>query len=81
MFYVYFLKSTVNGHIYVGSCEDIQKRLLRHNAGQVKSTKAYKPWILLGYGVVATRSEAMAKEKFYKTGQQKELLKMKYANV
>jgi putative endonuclease len=81
MFYVYFLKSTVNGFIYVGSCGNINKRLLRHNSGKVKSTKAYKPWTLLGYETANTRGEAMAKEKFYKTGQQKELLKKKYEKV
>ncbi|MBU3905633.1 GIY-YIG nuclease family protein [Patescibacteria group bacterium] len=43
----------------------------QHNSGKVKSTKAYKPWILLDYKKFNSRSEAMITEKFYKTGQRK----------
>jgi putative endonuclease len=80
MYFTYYLKSTKNNFIYVGSCENIEKRLKRHNNGLVKSTKAYSPWKLLGYNEFDTRSQAVKHEKFLKTGQQKELLKEKYKN-
>ena len=80
MFYVYFIKSLKNGDIYVGSCEDLKVRLARHNGGKVKSTKGYRPWKLLGYKEFMTRGEAVKTEKFYKTGQQRELLKEKYSD-
>jgi putative endonuclease len=78
MFYVYFLKSLKNNDLYVGSCEEINKRLLNHNKGKVKSTKGYRPWKLVGFEMYNTRSEAMLQEKFFKTGQQKEILKKRY---
>ncbi|MBL8029684.1 MAG: GIY-YIG nuclease family protein [Candidatus Doudnabacteria bacterium] len=81
MYYVYFLKSLQNGDVYIGSCENVQLRYTQHNKGRVKSTKGYRPWKLLSYETCLTRSEAMKKEKFYKSGQQKELLKIKYIDT
>lgn len=80
MFYAYFLKSIKNGDIYIVSCEDINIRLSRHNLGRVKSTKAYRPWKLLGNKEYNTRSEAIRMEKFYKTKEQRELLRKQFAN-
>ena len=77
-YFVYFLKSLKNNNIYDGSAFDIDKRLKRHNSGKVKSTKGYRPWIILDHKEFNSRSEAMISEKFYKTGQQKEILKNKY---
>lgn len=67
-----------NGDIYVGSTEDVGKRFAFHNAGKVKSTKGYRPWILLETHQYETRSEAVKAERFFKMGQQKEILKRKY---
>ncbi len=77
MYFVYFLKSSANGDLYVGSCADLDARLRRHNGGLVKSTKPYRPWQLLGHEEYNTRSEAVRRERFLKTGQQKEILKKK----
>ena len=70
-----------NGDLYVGSAENVEKRLIEHNLGKVISTKGYRPWELLGKEGFSTRSEAFRREMFYKTGQQKELLKKKYGGV
>lgn len=78
MYLVYYLKSLQNNYIYIGSCENIAKRLKRHDNGLVKSTKAYRPWKLLGYEKFYSRNEAVRRERFLKTGQQKEILKNKY---
>ena len=75
---VYFLKSVKNGDLYVGSTDNVEKRFTAHNAGKVKSTKGYRPWKLLGFETCQSRSEAVRKEKFFKTHQQKEILKKKY---
>ncbi len=64
--------------MYIGSAEDVEKRILSHNSGRVRSTKSYRPWILLETRQVDTRSAAMKLEKFLKTGQQKEILRQKY---
>ena len=80
-YFVYFLKSEKNGNIYVGSTTDVSKRVATHNAGKVKSTKGYRPWRLLKYLRYASRSEAVKAELFYKTGQQKEILRKEYGAV
>lgn len=81
MYYVYFLKSLKNKDLYIGSTENLAKRINLHNVGKVKSTKSYRPWGLLGYEEYNTRSEAVKRERFLKTGQQKELLKRKFGLV
>ncbi len=80
-YFVYFLKSLHNGDVYVGSTRDIFLRVASHNAGRVQSTKAYRPWKLLDCVECNSRSEAMRIERFYKTGQQKELLRKKYGQM
>jgi putative endonuclease len=77
-YYVYILKSLQNSDFYVGSTADVENRLRLHNSGRVKSTKAYRPWLLLETRTCTSRSEAVILEKFLKTGQQKELLRKKY---
>ncbi|MFL9482873.1 GIY-YIG nuclease family protein [Chitinophagaceae bacterium LWZ2-11] len=66
-FFVYILKSTTHDRRYIGSCEDIDIRLQKHNTGKVRSSKAYKPYIIIYHEVFATRSEAFKREQFFKT--------------
>jgi putative endonuclease len=77
-FWVYILKSSQNGDIYVGSTADVQNRFRLHNSGKVKSTKGYRPWLLLETRECKTRAEAVVLERYLKTGQQKEQLRAKY---
>jgi len=78
VYYVYVLQSQKNFDIYVGSCEDIEVRLNRHNSGKVRSTKGYRPWKLLEIFHFSSHAEAVRHERFLKTGQQKEILVQKY---
>src|SRR6266702_4352464 len=39
MFYVYVLRSCKTDRRYVGSCENVDDRLRRHNAGHSKATR------------------------------------------
>ncbi|OGE82434.1 MAG: hypothetical protein A3B10_03130 [Candidatus Doudnabacteria bacterium RIFCSPLOWO2_01_FULL_44_21] len=80
MYHVYFLKSQVNGDLYIGSCENISSRIARHNNKSVRSTKAYAPWKLLGSESYNTRGEAVRRERFLKAHQQKEILKERFKN-
>ena len=40
---IYMLKSSKKDWYYVGSTNNIERRLREHNNGEVHSTKAYKP--------------------------------------
>jgi putative endonuclease len=75
MFFVYAIKSEVDGRIYVGMSSDVSKRLIEHNSGKTKSTKGYKPWQLIYSEVLSSRLEARAREKYLKSGVGKEFLK------
>jgi putative endonuclease len=54
---------------YVGSCEDRDERLRRHNAGESKATQHGVPWVLVHSEEFPTRREAIARERYYKTGR------------
>ncbi|OGI76152.1 hypothetical protein A3C67_01975 [Candidatus Nomurabacteria bacterium RIFCSPHIGHO2_02_FULL_42_19] len=41
---VYILESQKNGRYYVGSTDDIDRRIREHNVGKVLSTKNVRPW-------------------------------------
>jgi len=74
MFAVYVLLSTVAARRYVGSTADATVRLEQHNAGLSRSTKAWRPWILVYQESFATRAEAVRRERFFKTGRGREEL-------
>ena len=69
MFYVYVLKSARSGRRYVGSCEDPDERLRRHNNGESIATRHGAPWTLVHKEEFETRSAAMFRERYYKTGK------------
>ena len=75
MFYVYAIKSLARNYIYVGMTDNIERRLLQHNNGENKSTKTYKPFIIIHSESFATRPEARTKEIYFKSGVGKEYLK------
>jgi putative endonuclease len=71
MFTVYILKSDKNGRYYIGHTNNIKNRIKRHNNGQNKSTKMFRPWKLVYTEKYLTKSEACRREleiKNYKSG-------------
>ena len=78
MIYVYAIKSKVKNYIYVGMTNNLDRRIMEHNNGENKSTKAYKPFIVIFTELFLTRIEARKKEKYLKSGIGKEWLKSFY---
>lgn len=70
MWYVYFLHLS-NGDIYVGSTDDLRRRVHSHQQGHVKSTKPHLPTILQCYVAVRTERQARNLERYFKTGSGK----------
>lgn len=70
MWYVYFLELE-NDQVYVGSTNDLKRRVASHNAGDVISTKSNLPAKLLSYVAVQSEQQARALEKYFKTGSGK----------
>jgi len=61
-FYVYIIQSQKDGTYYVGSTQNIEERLERHNEGRSKYTKAKRPWDLLYFEKHPDRSTAAKRE-------------------
>ena len=79
MYKVYVLKSENFGKLYVGYTEDIENRLIKHNSGSVRSTKAYRPYSLVYFEDFESKTTARKREIFLKSGQGREFLKEKLA--
>ncbi len=58
MFIVYAIKSVINGRIYVGQTDNIERRLKQHNDGHCISTRSDLPWRVCDIEKFETRSEA-----------------------
>jgi putative endonuclease len=74
-YWVYAIESEISGRIYIGQTSDLDDRLKRHNSGEVYSTKAQRPWILVVYEEYSSRSQAMWKESELKKSKGKRFLK------
>ena len=77
MWYVYFLELS-NGDIYVGSTDDLRRRVKSHNDGHVVSTKAYLPASLKSYIAVETEALARSLERYFKSGSGKAVAKKRF---
>ncbi|HEY4755448.1 MAG TPA: GIY-YIG nuclease family protein [Ignavibacteriaceae bacterium] len=73
-YFVYILKSKKDNKRYIGFTNNLDRRINEHNSGLVKSTKNRKPLILIYTEEFERKTEAMAREKFFKTGKGRELL-------
>ncbi len=63
MFYLYIIQSEKTGKYYIGSCENIEVRLNRHNQGTTPSTKLGRPWKLVYKEEYSFRTEALKRER------------------
>jgi putative endonuclease len=70
MYYVDVLSSSSKNIRYVGSCENPDERLRRHNAGHSKATRHGIPWVLVHSEPLKfqRRAEAVRRERYFKSG-------------
>ena len=62
------LQSIKDGSRYVGNTKDVQARFRKHNKGDCRYTKGHRPWKIVYQEVVRSRTEAIKKERFLKSG-------------
>lgn len=74
MFWVYVLELE-NGKKYIGQTNNLERRIYEHKTGRSPYTCKNKIKNLLYFEKCATRSEAILKEKFLKSGKGREWLK------
>ena len=63
MYYVYLLRSDRTGKWYIGSTNDLRRRLIAHNRGDCKSTKPGTPWSLVYYEAFPAEHPARLREQ------------------
>ena len=59
MFFAYVIQSEIDGSLYKGHSEDLQRRLQQHNSGKTKSIKSKIPYILIYSEEFLTREESI----------------------
>lgn len=68
MFYTYVLKSKKDNKLYIGTSNDLKKRLKEHNFGHVEATKNRRPFILIYYEACFDKIKAYKRESYFKSG-------------
>jgi putative endonuclease len=66
-FYVYILRSKLDGSYYIGYTTDMGRRLDEHNNGLSRYTSKKIPWELVYTEQFQKKSEALKRERFLKS--------------
>ena len=75
MFYTYAIKSLYRNYIYVGLTDNTERRFDEHQTGKNKTTKPYRPFVMIYTEAYETRKAARTREKYLKSGVGKEFLR------
>jgi len=66
MFYVYVLKSEKDTELYIGSTNDLKRRLSEHQNGKSFSTQFRRPFELVYYEAYKNEKDAREREQALK---------------
>jgi putative endonuclease len=77
VWYVYFLELGI-GDLYVGSTNDLRRRVKSHQDGQVISTRHNLPAALKTYVAVESETIARSLERYFKTGSGKAIARKRF---
>ncbi len=75
-FYTYVLRCT-DGDLYIGSTNDLKRRLSQHEAAEVPATAPRLPVLLVYYEACRSETGARVREKQLKTGFGRRYLKQR----
>jgi len=68
------------GISYVGSTNNIERRLAEHNSGKSSFTKKFVPWELIYKEECLDRKAALKREKYYKSAAGRPKIKLLFEN-
>ena len=74
-FYVYVLQSEKDNQWYTGYSDNLQRRLKEHKSGQCYATKNRRPLKLIYFEGCLSEDDAIAREKYLKSGMGKRFLR------
>jgi len=66
MFYLYILKRKIDSQLYIGSTNDLRKRLRLHNGGKIFSTRLRCPFEVVYHEAYKSEIDARRREKSLK---------------
>ena len=79
MYYVYLIKSLkYPDQIYIGHTDNLQERLKTHNSGGSIHTSNYRPWQLITSISFNNLNQAIAFEKYLKSGSGRAFAKKRF---
>jgi putative endonuclease len=78
--YVYVLRSLKDKNFYVGFTHDIKKRIIKHNKGQVISTRHRIPFELVYWEGCISQIDATKREIYLKSSWGKRYIKNRIIN-
>ena len=79
-YYVYVLISQKDNSWYIGYTANLEERVLQHNSGKTITTSKKMPWEILYYEVAFDKEDAIAREKYLKSGMGRRYLKNRLKN-
>lgn len=74
--FVYALKNKINNEIYVGISNNPERRLLEHNCGKNRYTKAFMPWIIFFTEACENYEAARKREIYFQSAAGKRKLRL-----
>ena len=74
-YYVYVLISQMDNSWYIGYTINLEERLIQHNSGRTITTSKKMPWRILYFEVSFNKEDAIAREKYLKSGMGRRYLK------
>jgi putative endonuclease len=79
-YFVYIIESLKDHSYYVGSTQDLDERINRHNGGRSKYTKTKRPWKLVYHEEFPDRFSALKREKQIKRQKRKGFIEKLFKN-
>jgi putative endonuclease len=73
--FIYALRSLKDNNLYIGISRNPEKRVEIHNKGKTESTQNRRPFVLIHKESCNSLKETREKEKHYKSGFGREILK------
>jgi len=74
VYYLYIIQSDKDGSFYIGTTQNVDARILRHNQGRSKYTRTKRPWNLVYVEDYPDRSSAMKREYAIKRRKSKDYI-------
>jgi len=81
MYFVYILLSLKSNKLYIGYTTNWKRRLREHNSGKSAASKPYRPYKLIYYEAFINKKDAVAREKYLKSGWGRRSIKKMLLNT